>query len=128
MKTWKQRAAEAVKAGYQTGNPWEGMLRRHLAAFFPELVRELGKDLEPYIQTKTSQAMDLMHGLTDSGTNPHTARELAMADLLPRPTDEVDRPEPWEIESAGTDLEAAALKGLLSSRLPSPQQRTTRLT
>jgi hypothetical protein len=40
MKSWKERAQEALKAGYVRGNPWEGVLERHLRRCFPDMVVE----------------------------------------------------------------------------------------
>jgi hypothetical protein len=36
MKSWKQRAEEAVANGYHPGASWESMLDRHLQRCFPK--------------------------------------------------------------------------------------------
>src|ERR1700731_3677544 len=107
MRTWKERANEAIKEGYVVRNQWERMLEKHLKKFFPDLVRELANDLPAYLIVQTYNAMSMANRLEDEGTDPHTARELAMADLLPRAPDEEDRPEPWELESGIASMEAA---------------------
>jgi hypothetical protein len=54
---WQSRAQEAIAAGYMPGNQWERMLGRALQRSRPELVQELGSDLEAYLQTMTWQAI-----------------------------------------------------------------------
>jgi hypothetical protein len=112
MRTWKEQAAEAVKAGYMPKNHWERMLERHLRRLFPQLVQELGDDLEAYLVVMTYDAMNLANRLEDEGTDPHTARELALEQLLPKAPDEEDRPEPWEVEGGIASMEAAAERAL----------------
>lgn len=116
---WKARAAQAKKEGYLPGNPWEKMLQRHLERLFPLLVKELGPDLKPYCQTMTSEAMDLADKLENQGTDPETARELAMDRLLPKPPDEQENSEPWEVEGG-----EAALTDAAQQFLTQPQQKS----
>jgi hypothetical protein len=113
--TWKQKAAEAIKAGYMAGNGWEEMLRRHLTRCRPDLVKELqaSKDLEAYLQVKTWDAMEFEENLLDSGTDPHLARQLTMEELLSaRAPEEEDRPERFEVEDSLENQEAAAMRAL----------------
>ena len=79
---WKATAAKFLKDGYQPGNAWETRLRRSLEASNPSLLKELGPDLTPYLQVRTARALAMYERLTDQGTDPETARELAMHDLL----------------------------------------------
>jgi hypothetical protein len=108
MSTWEAKANEAIKEGYVVRNQWERMLEKHLKKFFPDLVRELANDLPAYLIVQTYDAMSMANRLEDEGTDPHTARELALADLLPTPPEDQDRPEPWELEGAIATMEAAA--------------------
>lgn len=81
---WAQQA-QAILAkgeGYQKGNQWEGMLRRSLQRTNPQLVKELGNDLDNYLIVRTWGAMDLANRLEDQGTPPETARSLAINELL----------------------------------------------
>jgi len=86
-----EMAKAALKDDYQRGNPWETMLARHLREHLPELVESLGKDLQNYLIVQTHDAQTLFRRLTDEGTNPFTAKELAMAQLFPIPADETTR-------------------------------------
>ena len=115
-RDWKALAAEALKQGYLKNNPWERMLRRHLLRLFPELVEELQQErsLEAYLQAQTYDAMCYAERLEDQGTPPEVARELALERLLPRPADEEDRPEGWELAGAEQDMEGGALQALLA--------------
>ena len=128
MTTWKQRAAEAIKAGYQPGNGWERMLERHLKGMFSDLVKELGSDLKHYLAVQTNDALEMYHRLTEQGTNPEAARELAMQQLLPKTPDEQDQPEAWETESGASTMEQATLQALLQNPSQSQQPRKTQLT
>jgi len=56
--------------------------------------------------------MQLAERLEDEGTDPHTARELALEQLLPKAPDEEDKPEPWEVDSGIASMEAAAERAL----------------
>lgn len=80
--TLKEMAAAAVKAGYQPGNSWEHLLLRSLKRSQPELVRELGPNLQYHLQVEVHDAMELASRLEGQGTDPHTAKELAMHQLL----------------------------------------------
>jgi|GEM_PF-2896798 len=108
MKTWQEQASDAIKEGYVVRNQWERMLEKHLKKFFPDLVRELANDLPAYLIVQTYDAMSMANRLEDEGTDPHTSRELALADLLPKAPDEEDRPELWEVESCAVSMAAAA--------------------
>lgn len=86
MSIWKDQADKARADDYQPGSR-EPMLNRHMRANFPELVKELEKagDYQDYLVTKVAASREMEFQLHDQGTDPHTARELAMADLLPTP-------------------------------------------
>ena len=127
MATWKERA-KAARADGHLAPRMEAMLERHLKQFFPELVKELGAELPDYLTVQAADAMEVYLRLTDEGTNPETAMELAREQLLPTPPDEVDRPEPWEQEAGQADSEAAALKALLHNPSQSKPARKTQLT
>lgn len=118
MRTWKQRAREAVKAGYQTGNPWERQLLRHLKRNFPFLTSELEAtgEMLAYCQVQTAGVMDLMDTMLDQGMKPDAVRELAMEQLFQVPSEERERTAWWEIED-GQAAAAAAAPQLLSSNL-----------
>ena len=90
LKTWNQRAEEAIQAGYEPGGPWEMMLKRHMMSCFPALVAELEAtgSFVPYLQTMTASAKDLYATMLEQGTKPMAARELAMDRLLPKPPEE----------------------------------------
>ena len=85
---WKAKAKEAIQAGYQAGNPWERMLEGQMNRCCPQLVRDLGSDLQPYLQVRTSDAMDQEELMLDQGTDPQIARELALTALLEVPLEE----------------------------------------
>jgi hypothetical protein len=59
--------------------------------------------------------MELAGNLEDQGTPPDVSRELAMAQLLPKPPDEEDVPEEWERDGAAQDLTDAAERFLTGS-------------
>jgi hypothetical protein len=122
-KTWTERAKELPEE-YIPNNQWEAMLGRHLKRCNPALVKELGKELEAYLQVMTWEAMEYEETLLDAGTEPHMARELTMEYLLPKAPEEWDRPEPFETESSLDSQEAAALKALLSNPSESPRAKT----
>lgn len=106
--TWKEKATAARKAGYTPKGNWERTLRKHLNLCFPALVKELGPELDDYLQATVWEAMEAEERLLDKGTDPQVARELVMADLLQVPADEQDKVEPWEREGAeATATEAA---------------------
>lgn len=79
---WQNQANEAIKNGYQPGNSWETLLRNSLMADRPELAKEMGNDLEAYLQVMTNNAMEFEETLLDQGTPPELARELTMQQLL----------------------------------------------
>ena len=108
MKTWRQKADEAVNQGYMPGNAWERELGRHLESLFPQLVKELGKDLEAYCQVQTWEAMELADRLENQGTPPDVARDLAREQLLPRPPVEQGQTTEWEQEGGQASMEEAA--------------------
>jgi len=104
MKTWKEMAADARKAGYQPGGPWELRLRDHIKNNFPKLAKELGKDLPFYLQVTTFDATELQSRLRAEGTDPFVARELALEQLLRTPgSDEEGEGEPEDAELAGSE-------------------------
>lgn len=128
MKNWKQMAAEVIEKGYMPNNHWEAMLKRHLTRCFPDLVKDLGNDLEPYCQVMTWNAEEFEEMLLDSGTDPHLAREQTMEHLLPMAPEDQDRPARWQSESSEASLEAAALQTLLATPSKNPPPRTIPLT
>lgn len=81
-KTWQELADEAIKAGYVPGNHWETLLRRSLLRGRPALAKELGEELGPYLAVQAHRALEQYHRLTEQGTHPEVARELALAELL----------------------------------------------
>lgn len=125
---WKALADKAVEEGYQPGNEWEAMLRRHLNRCFPERVKELGPNLESYLRAATFEAMLFAERLEEQGTPNQDAEELALRQLLPTAPDEIDRPSRSEMEHAAEDLEAATLRGLLSTPTTNRLPRKTPLT
>lgn len=118
MSQWQRMAAEAIENGYQPGNSWERSLKRHLERLFPELVKELGSDLESYLQVQTHDAMDLATRLEDEGTPPQMARELAMQRLYPTPEDEIPQTEQWEMDAQNAALNEAAMQALTGEKAP----------
>lgn len=125
---WQEKAKEAVDQSYQPGNNWESMLRRHLNRCFPDLVKELGDDLEAYLRATTFEAMLMCERLEDQGTPTDVAEELARDQLLQRPPDEQERTTQAEMEDSVADQEAAALQALLRSPSTSPLPRQIPLT
>ena len=113
IRTWKELAQAARTEGYVPG-PWQALLRSHLMRLFPELVTELRSkgDLESYLQVKTWSALDYQETMIEQGTPPDLARSEALEQLLPRPSDELDRPSDWERESAEADSMEAAQRFL----------------
>ncbi|HEV3440621.1 MAG TPA: hypothetical protein VG122_24915 [Gemmata sp.] len=80
---WKEAAEKAKADNYQPGNAWESILRKSLQRSKPELVQELGPDLENYLITKTARAQEMYRTMTcDQGMPADVAKELAMAELL----------------------------------------------
>jgi len=84
---WQTRSDELVKLGFPRGRPWESQLKTHLEGNFPQLVKELGKSLPAYLHTRASEASEMYETLTEQGTPPEVARELALKDLLPEPAE-----------------------------------------
>lgn len=125
---WQEKAKEAVEQGYQPGNNWEAMLGRHLNRCFPDLVKELGKDLQAYLRAATFEAMLFCEKLEDQGTPNQTAEELALQQLLQTPPDELDKPTATEIEDSLSGQEQAALQALLSAPSTKKPPRTIPLT
>jgi|GEM_PF-3646269 len=78
---WKAEAEKAKADGYVSGH-WEILLRQSIERKNPALVKELGSDFQAYLIVQTSRAVDLYSNLIDEGTDPQTARELAMSELL----------------------------------------------
>ena len=79
---WQATAARLIRNGYAPGNAWENLLRRSLAASNPGLERELGPACPAYLAVRTARAKEMYERLLGQGTDPQTARELAMAELL----------------------------------------------
>lgn len=92
MANWTQLAEQAVKDGYQ-GSSWEGLLRRALERSNPKLVAELGAEFPDYLKVKAHQAVEMYSRLTEEGTDPGTARELALDELLGNGAPREDRLE-----------------------------------
>lgn len=78
MATWTQLAAQ-IPDGYLPGNSWERMLQKNLD---PVLVKELGTELQAYLQVQTNNAMELAERMEEQGTPPELARSTALASLL----------------------------------------------
>ena len=78
---WKELAKQEIKAGYIPGS-WQGLLDRSLQESRPELVKELGEDYQSYLIVQVAAARQAQQDLLEQGTNPQTARELAMRELL----------------------------------------------
>lgn len=116
--TWRERAEQAIEAGYVPGNNWQRMLERHLRRCFPALVGELGSDLESYLIVQTFNAIEMACDLEDAGMDTATAEELVMAELLKRPPDEVDLPEAWEVEDGVASATSAAERRLSGPSRP----------
>lgn len=76
---WKKLAEKAVQEGYQQGNQWETSLRKSLE---PELMTELGPDLDSFLIARTHRAQMQFETLTEQGTDPQTAKELVQSELL----------------------------------------------
>lgn len=117
---WQQKAQEAIEQGYIPGNNWQAMLKKHLARCFPDLVKELGENLEAYLQATTFEAMVFCEKLEDQGTPSQTAEELALEQLLVKPPAEQNRPTRTEMEDAQESQERATMQALLNS--PSTQK------
>jgi hypothetical protein len=115
---WKQRAAEAIKQGYQKGNHWENLLRKHLEQHFPDKVTALGKDLEAYLIVQTARAFDVQEQMQAAGTDPAEAERMALKELLPPTEDEQEQAGPlqYEREGATTDMLEATRRHLLKLR------------
>ena len=106
---WKERAQQARGEGYRPGNGWERQLEQHLRKFFPQLVRELGANLKPFLEAQTWDVMVYEQDLVEQNTPPFSARELALARLLPPPPEDLERPQTWEVQSGlESQAEAAA--------------------
>jgi hypothetical protein len=127
MTNWQQRAKQAMEQGYQPGN-WQAMLHEHLTRYFPELVQELGKDLEAYLKATTFEAVRMCERLEEQGTPNQTAEELALSQLFQTPPDELERTQPYDLEEGASDQEAATLRALLKSPSTSPLPRKLPLT
>jgi hypothetical protein len=82
VTNWKKRAKELEKEGFVPGNPWEQLFLASLKRARPELAKELGADLPHYARVQGALAQKRYEALTEQGTPPETARELALADLL----------------------------------------------
>ena len=76
-------AAQAISAGYSTGNQWEKLLDRHMRENLPSLTASLGSDFQAYLTVRTNDAQDLYVMLIQDGTEPRLARSLAIRELLP---------------------------------------------
>jgi hypothetical protein len=99
MADWKTREREILAAGnYIRKNQWEEKLRRHVEKYLPNLAKELRKtgDFEAYLVVETAAAQDNYNLMTSQGMSADDARQAALADLLPTPPDEVNRPPTWE--------------------------------
>lgn len=79
---WKQRAKEVIAAGYVPGGEWENLLRNSMKRARRKLVKELGDEFEAYLQVQTARALDQYRMMTEQGTPPDIARELALSELL----------------------------------------------
>jgi hypothetical protein len=81
---WKEWAKEALANGAKPGRPWERLLDRTLRRNRPELVKQLEDqgDYQSYLLVRTDRAIEMFLKLEEEGTDPHTARELALNDLL----------------------------------------------
>jgi hypothetical protein len=80
---WQRVAKQAIANGYQPGNAWETILRKSLERNRPELVKQLGNNLEHYLQAKTSRAQEMYETMvSEQGMPGEVARELAMNELL----------------------------------------------
>ena|ERR1019366_3364908 len=117
---WQQKALEATEQGYIPGNNWQAMLKRHLMRCFPDLVQELGDDLEAYLQATTFEAMLFCEKLEDQGTPNSMAEELTLERLLVKPPDEQEHPTQTEMEEGASNQEQAAMQVLMNS--PSGQK------
>lgn len=118
LPSWKDQAKAILLSGdYLQGGPWQLMLQRHLERLFPKLVQDLkaAGDYPSYLMVQTSAALDLYAKLANEGSHPEDARELALAQLLPRPQDELDLPEAWENED-GLDDQATAAEQTLTRK------------
>jgi hypothetical protein len=109
--------AEALKAGYQKTDEWEGLLARSLHRCNPSLEAELGADLKAYLVTRTHWARELEKLLVSQGTDPLMARELALDELLEKAPEDQPRTEKWELEGAQEDAIAACQQALLRHKL-----------
>ncbi len=89
MSIWSEGAAQAIKDGYLPGS-WQPMLDRYLKENFPNLVQELEAlgDYENYLVTRVEGAREKQSLMIEQGTAPQAARELALAELLPAPSEE----------------------------------------
>lgn len=82
MSYWKKQA-EALKAeGITPGNGWEHKFETAIRAAKPELVKEFGAEFPYFVRVKAGEAIKHYNQLTENGTDPETARELALHDLL----------------------------------------------
>ncbi len=90
---WAAKAQAILEAGGRRGRPWELMLDKHLREFFPQLVKEMGKDYQD----------DLVE-LIEQGLDPFRAKSQVMSELLRTPPVEVE----IEIQEDEEALEAVA--------------------
>jgi hypothetical protein len=118
VSNWKALAEQAKANGYLPGNQLEHSLKRHLTNVLPQLVAELEKtnDLQAYLEVKVSEAFDRMEKMEDQGTDPQTARELALADLYPTAPEDQRQPEDWEKEGAQEAVSDAVQQALLGQK------------
>lgn len=114
---WAAEAKRLLEAGEtRRGRPWEAMLDQHLREFFPQLVKEMGRDYQDYLLVKVNEALDLQSEMMDQGADPFRAREQAIEFLLPNPlTLEQEAEEEQEEQEALADM-ASALKRQLEKR------------
>jgi hypothetical protein len=131
MTDWEAQAAKILASGYVQGNQWEQKLRRHLQRSFPKLMKELGADLDGYLIVRVAHAQEQQALMLSQGMSPDDARTQALADLLPTPPAETNRPQPWETQGPvdgslqGQINYLLSLEGKLSSPKPPPPKTPT---
>jgi hypothetical protein len=104
MSDWKAGMQEALASGYQTGNRWEILLRKHMENHLPALTKELKAtgDFEGYLVAQVQNAYDQRDLMIEQGMRPDEANSQALADLFPTPPEEVIQTPPW-VRLAGVD-------------------------
>jgi hypothetical protein len=97
--------------------------KRHMERLFPEKVKELkaAGQWEDYLVANVTRALEMENRIEDQGVDPQMAREIAMQELMPRPPDEEDQPEEWEVEVAQEDVHEAVYQFLTADTSPRGQ-------